>query len=216
MTVKNGSTTLKEGTDYTKTVSLISKETKNNVTTYTHEIILTGIGKYTGTYKVTGTSQSADKIVLDLSKYTVSDKEYTGKQIRPTFTITGSDGNGKTVTLKQGTDYTISYGSNVNVGFLAGTMTVTGIGKYTGTTLIRFNIVKAKIKSLPNISNQFYTGKAITPLDKITLSDGRVLTEGTHFTVKYSNNKNVGTATATVTFKGNYEGTVSKLLCQQE
>lgn len=204
--VKDGSTTLKEGTDYTKTVALISKETVDGITTYKHEVVLTGIGNYKGTYKVTGTSQKSEKIVLDLSKYSVSDKEYTGSQIRPTITIKGDTG-----ILKEGTDYTISYGENVNIGNLAGTIKITGKGIYTGTTLIRFNIVPANVSSISgSLSSHVYTGKAITPINTVKLSNGKTLNKGNDFTVKYSNNTNVGTAKAVITFKGNYKGTVTK------
>jgi hypothetical protein len=200
---------LVEGTDYTKTVSLVSKKTENNKTTYTYKIVLTGIGDYTGTYTVTAETTTEDKIVLDLSAYSVSDKQYTGKQIKPKLTIKGV--NGTTATLKEGTDYTVTYGKNINVGTLTGTITVKGIGKYTGETLIRFNIVPMKITSIAGgVSNQIYTGSEIKPFRNLTLSDGRVLNYGNDFTVSYKNNKNVGYASVTFKFKGNYTGTVTK------
>ena len=54
-----------------------------------------------------------------------------------------------------------------------------------------------------------YTGKAITPA--VTLKSGSItLKNGTHYTVKYTNNTKVGTATITITGKGAYWGTVKK------
>lgn len=54
-----------------------------------------------------------------------------------------------------------------------------------------------------------YTGAAQTLA--VTVNDGTSdLTEETDFTVSYSNNIDVGTATVTVTGKGNYTGTVTK------
>ena len=50
-----------------------------------------------------------------------------------------------------------------------------------------------------------YNGQAQEPT---VTADG--LTEGTDYTVAYSNNVNVGTATVTVTGKGNYTGTIEK------
>lgn len=53
--------------------------------------------------------------------------------------------------------------------------------------------------------NRTYTGKA----QGTTLTvkyDSTVLKKGTDYTVKFSNNKNVGTATATISFIGNYKG----------
>ena len=63
-------------------------------------------------------------------------------------------------------------------------------------------INKAKISK---IADQVYTGKAITPKFTVTL-DGKKLKQGTDYTVKWAKNKAIGTATVTVTGKGNYTG----------
>lgn len=50
-----------------------------------------------------------------------------------------------------------------------------------------------------------YTGKTITPNVTITAEGGAILKKGTDYTVKYSGGrKNIGSYTATVTFKGKY------------
>lgn len=55
------------------------------------------------------------------------------------------------------------------------------------------------------ITNKAYTGKAIKPA--VTIKDGdKKLTSGTDYTVSYKNNTKIGTATITVTGKGNYTG----------
>lgn len=54
-----------------------------------------------------------------------------------------------------------------------------------------------------------YTGKAITPKVKLYDSKGNLISSK-YYTVKYSNNKKVGTAKITVTFKGNYSGKLTK------
>ena len=54
-----------------------------------------------------------------------------------------------------------------------------------------------------------YNGKAKTPSVTVKDYNGKTLKKGTDYTVSYTNNKKVGTATATVTFKGNYSGTKS-------
>ena len=57
-------------------------------------------------------------------------------------------------------------------------------------------------------TSYIYDGKAKTP--GVTVKDGtKPLVNGTDSTVKYSNNVNVGTATVTVTGKGNYTGSKS-------
>lgn len=74
---------------------------------------------------------------LDISRCTIStpSERYvcTGKARKPGVTV--KDG---TTTLKNGTDYTVSYSDNVNPG--TGTITVTGIGRYTGTLTKQFAI----------------------------------------------------------------------------
>ena len=62
------------------------------------------------------------------------------------------------------------------------------------------------IQDIPSVT---YTGSAKKP--SVTVKDGDyTLVEGKDYTVTYSNNTNAGTATATVTGKGNYTGSVSK------
>ena len=71
-----------------------------------------------------------------LAKATVSgvaDKVYTGSEIKPTVTVKlGS------TTLKNGTDYKVTYTNNKNVG--KATVTITGINKYSGTINKTFKI----------------------------------------------------------------------------
>lgn len=69
----------------------------------------------------------------------------------------------------------------------------------------------AAVKSVILSHNTYsYNGHARKPVVKITDTSGKSLTRGTDYTVAYKNNINVGEATATVTFKGNYSGTVSR------
>ncbi|MDO4308556.1 MAG: leucine-rich repeat protein [Eubacteriales bacterium] len=59
------------------------------------------------------------------------------------------------------------------------------------------------------IAAQTYTGKALTPAVTVKLN-GKTLKKGTDYTVTYKNNIKVGTATVTITGKGNYTGTIKK------
>lgn len=54
-----------------------------------------------------------------------------------------------------------------------------------------------------------YTGEAVEPGVTVEL-DGQTLTAGTDYYVSYTDNINKGTATVTVTFMGNYKGTVTE------
>lgn len=68
----------------------------------------------------------------------------------------------------------------------------------------------AKIKSVTLAATSYtYDTKAKEPAVTVKDSDGEVIA-ASNYTVTYSNNTNVGTATAKITFKGNYAGTVNK------
>lgn len=68
----------------------------------------------------------------------------------------------------------------------------------------------ARIKSVTLAATSYtYDTKAKKPAVTVKNSDGKVIA-ATNYTVTYSNNTNVGTATAEITFKGNYAGTVTK------
>lgn len=59
--------------------------------------------------------------------------------------------------------------------------------------------------SVESISDQTYTGSALTP--KVVVKAGsKVLTKNVDYTVSYSNNINVGTASVKITGKGSYKG----------
>ena len=134
----------------------------------------------------------------------IASQPYTGSTIEPTVTV--KDGR---KTLTAGTDYTVTYKDNTNVG--TATATVTGTGNYTGSVETKFNITaKALTASMvQDIAAQTYTGSPIVP--KLTVKDGETaLSKDTDYTVKYQNNLNAGTATVTLTGKGNYSDSVSK------
>jgi len=60
--------------------------------------------------------------------------------------------------------------------------------------------------TIESIANQVYTGSPITP--NPTVKDGTtILTKDTHYSLKYSNNTNAGTANIIITGKGKYTGT---------
>ncbi|MBQ4468318.1 MAG: leucine-rich repeat domain-containing protein [Firmicutes bacterium] len=69
--------------------------------------------------------------------------------------------------------------------------------------LERISLSGAKIAS---VKDQVYSGKSFTPKPSVTL-DGKKLAEGKDYTIKYSNNKKVGKATATITGIEGFKGT---------
>ena len=134
----------------------------------------------------------------------ISNKTYNGSLITQTPKVVLG---GKT--LKNGTDYTLSYKNNVKVG--TATVTITGKGSYKGTIKKTFKITAQKATKLKvslSAATFTYNGKVKAPTVTVKNTAGKVLKKGTDYTVTYSGGrKNVGTYKVTVKFKGNYSGT---------
>ena len=143
-------------------------------------------------------SISKASVTLSTSTYA-----YDGKAKKPGVMVKL---NGKT--LKNGTDYTVSYSNNTKVG--TAKVTITGKGNYTGSVSKTFKIKNNfKKATVSGISTKAFTGKNIT--QSITVKyNGKTLKNGTDYTVSYSNNKKIGTATVKIAGKGSYTGTITK------
>lgn len=176
--------------------------------------ILTGIGDYEGTKKVTfniiGTSLSK----ADIQK--ITDQTYNGSEQKPDIIVSMNGSK-----LQNEIDYTVTYTNNLNAG--KATATITGINAYTGVIKKTFRInaydlkedVEYKIDGIQNRITCKYLKDGSTPKIELTF-DTTKLTEGTDYTLSYKNNKTV-TASETRNFptmiikgKGNFRGTVSK------
>ena len=142
---------------------------------------------------------------------TVDDFEVT----RPTDAVYDGNKHPATVAKKYDDIGTMTVLHNGDRAFPkdAGDYTVTirveASDNYTDATLNNdswtFSIGKATIAEamVGSIGDLTYTGEALTPA--LSVAD---LTAGTDYEVAYTNNTDAGTATATVTGKGNYEGTI--------
>ena len=139
--------------------------------------------------------------------------EYTGSQITPVPVVKA---NG--ISLTKGTDYDVAYGENLNAGTTKGTLTVTYKGKYSGTETKEFTITPKNISSVTmelDIAEYTFDGTAKTP--SVTVTDGSLggLTQGTDYTVAWTNNTKAALSTdanaptVTITGKDNYTGTKS-------
>lgn len=128
---------------------------------------------------------------------------YDGMAKRPTVTVRSGD------QIVSSSGYDVAYKDNVNAG--TATVTVTGKDDYMGTLTATFAIKPAGLSSakVSDVTNKTYNGMA--QMQKPTVKVGsRTLKEGTDYTLSYKDNKKVGTATLTVTGKGNYTGSASK------
>ena len=157
--------------------------------------------------KVLETSEIPALSRISISKASVtlstSTYAYDGKAKTPSVTVKVG---GKT--LKKDTDYTVSYSNNTKVG--TAKVTITGKGNYTGSVSKTYSIKNDfKKATVSGISTKAFTGKNIT--QTITVKyNGKTLKKGTDYTVSYSNNKSIGTATVKIAGKGSYTGTITK------
>lgn len=105
--------------------------------------------------------------------------------------------------LSAETDYDVTC-ANTNVGTQDAVISLKG--NYYGGKTVQYTINAKPLDetAIQPISSQTYTGSAITPV--VVKNGETTLTKDTDYTVVYSNNTNVGTASAEVTFTGNYSG----------
>lgn len=192
--IKNGTTTLKNGTDFTLTY-------QNNVNKGTAKVYIKGKGNYSGSCSLTFSITARPVSTL---KITVPSVTYNGKAQKPAVTVKYNN-----YKFKNGTDYTLSYKNNTKIG--TATVTVKGKGKLSGTRSVTFKINAKPIKNAVITYNNSltYNGSKLSPA--VTVKYGNAtLKKNTDYTVAYSNNVNAGTGTITITGKGIYGGSVKK------
>lgn len=189
-----GNTVLTANVDY-------SLKYENNINTGTAFVTVTGIGKYAGTGSKLVYFRIVTPSVTNALIVPIPDQTYTGYAICPAVTVY-ADG----YRLRENTDYTVYYSNNINIG--TATVTITGIGKYNGTYTETFNIAGPNMSAatIEAIPDQLYTGTDIRPQLRVTLNN-LTLRENPDYYVSYANNRNIGTATVTVTGIGSYTGT---------
>ena len=90
-------------------------------------------------------SKASSKVKIGSVKLQYKSITYTGKPLKPSVTVTAKV-NGKTKTLRKGTDYSVTYSNNISVG--TATVTVKGKGSYYGTKTASFKIVWKEPKSI--------------------------------------------------------------------
>lgn len=152
----------------------------------------TAVGTYTYcctvTASITGSSVAASATSLDVTVNVnakgegmtiedIPDQTYTGSAIKPEPVV--KDGG---TTLQKGTDYTLDYGTNTDVG--TGSVKITFKGNYSGETTAYFDIVKAA-QTAPGVGEGYtidYEDETITVQNGYEVytaqSDGTQITNG--------------------------------------
>ncbi|MDE6663237.1 MAG: chitobiase/beta-hexosaminidase C-terminal domain-containing protein [Lachnospiraceae bacterium] len=163
-------------------------------------------------------AQKNVKLVVKLDNTANKNIIYDGTPKKPTFT--SIENKGKTKTLVEGTDYIVSYPSDI-ISAGKKTFTVTGISAdCVGTVSKTYTIKPAakdetKVKvaldgtevSAGNTKLKFVSTGVTFAKDALEVTyDGKELDQGVDYKITYSANKKVGTAKYTVTGLGNYKG----------
>ena len=194
VTVKDGDTII-PADEYT--VSYI-----NNTNAGTATVTITD--KEDGNYIVSGstTFTIAPKTVSDPT-VTLSEDSYIYDGTAKEPTVTVKDGE----TIIPVDEYTVSYDDNTNVGTATVTIKDKEGGNYivSGSTTFTIN-VKTVSNPTVTLSEDSYTYDGTEKEPTVTVKDGETIISADEYTVSYSDNTNVGTATVTITDKedGNY------------
>lgn len=166
-------------------------------------IIVKGKGNFSGeariSFSIKPQSIEDDSVVME--EYVAV--AYNKKEQKPNPSLIW---NGKK--LSKGKDFTVT--DRVFKEPQKYDVTVTGIGNFTGTRKMTYEILsggvsvsKLKVSKIPD---QKCTGEAITP-PVVVKYKKTVLRENANYTVQYKNNIEVGTGSVIITGLGNYRGT---------
>ena len=213
ITIKDGTTALKEGTDY----EIVSGGSGINAGIYT--LVLKGKGSYSGTIQTTWEIQARD-----LSRYTSKFKNngevvYTGKELIAEFEYIRCKDGPHYANIGED-DYILDWGTGrINVNTYTVTILPSGNGNVTGKLTAKWKITPRDINE-GKIETQlrfgpgeygtgyetWYGGHDQELLIKSVTYNGMTLQEGTDFTVTGNKATNAGDYNIIVKGKGNYNG----------
>ena len=142
--------------------------------------------------------------------HAIADQTWTGSAVTPTLVVTDRE-----YTLTEGTDYTVAYENNTEMGVNTATAIITAKTEgnddyYIGEASANFSIRKtiAGLTAYAVSSEEhpiIYTGNPQEP--EVVVRDVRTtLVRDVDYTVAYSNNVNAGQGQFTVTGIGKYQG----------
>ncbi len=175
---------------------------KNNTNAGEASVIITGKGNYKDKQTITfniiphDISTTGNTIYVDL----------TNNKIKKVTPVVKTVINGKTKTLTQNRDYTLTYNYEPG-GYYDSSkeykVTVTGKGNYTGSIAYKVVFIPrnapkiSKAKVTLQYTRTEYDGTEKKPSVKVVLD--RTEIDPSHYTVTYADNQEVGKATVTIT-----------------
>lgn len=168
------------------------------------------VGSSSKKFKIVGTAFSTKTVEIAGLETRLP---YTGAPVCQNLILTDRV-SGKTLAAK--TDYEIAYSNHVNAGKAA--VTLTGLGRYSGTIRKNYTISKAEIteEMIESRSVTAQQNRAGATPDVVITWRGRTLVNGQDYTLSYTNNKNITTqerrAYITVNGKGNFTGKLKNIV----
>ena len=176
---------------------------KDNINAGEGRIVVSGKGSFEGEREIPFSIARAD-CLSDGVDVKVPDQVYTGEaqEPEPVFLFK----SGKPAGFAKGSGYVVSYEDNTDAG--KARVTVSGMGNFTGTRTVEFNIAPADLSSVDiEVPGQFYTGKALEPEPTLRFGGSVLVRDDDYDVVSYKNNVNAGMAKVTVCGIGNFTGT---------
>ncbi len=197
-TVTDGEVQLEEGVDFTASY-------KDNIDAGTATLIVTGIGSYegeiTGEFQIGTVDIESDIVTKDFSKVNTQ-YEYKKMEIQPIVKMKQGDYN-----LSSMKDFEVEYDNNLNPG--TATITLRGIGNYTGTITKTFTIRKRAMSNV-SIKTKFENNQLVITVN--VPDNGRALEKDIDYTYTAVTDE-TGKITITITGIGNNcEGTIVKVI----
>ncbi len=201
VTVKWQDETLTKDMDYT----ILGYE--NNINAGKGKVNIEGKGKYMGRRHGEFDIAQRDINLVTFTPNPIPDQTYKGAAFTAEDLGLKITDINDAITLD---DYEITYADNVNAGKTnqAKIALVAKNINYKNIKDIFFTILPKELtdEAVKTIEPQIYTGKGITPA--LDIKDGEIPVSDDNYDVTWADNVNVGTATATITFKNNYKGTI--------
>ena len=198
--VKDGSTILTEGTDYEVVYS-------DNINAGTAKATISKVTNGNYTFSDKEVNFTIKKVQLEKVTLRTDEIVYNGLGSFPAM-----DNYNDSLQELSGTLDAINVGDYITTVALKDSANYEWVDGTTENLTLNWKIIHATITdanvTLPQATYRV-TGSEIKPEPTVVLN-GRTLTKYTDYTVSYTDNTNIGTATVTVTGKNNYKGIGNK------
>lgn len=171
-----------------------------------YTIHVEGKGNYCGSRDVLMNLTGKGKVMMSkISVKRIAKQNWTGELVTPSIYAAYAG-----QALEEGIDYRLSYSNNQEIG--TASVCIIGKGRFAGTKTTTFQIIGTPISKaeISGITEQTYFA-AERPQESLTVSyHGKILQEGTDYTVSYSNHIKAGNAKVTITGIHAFCGKVTK------